>query len=392
MNQRQLHPTTIAIRTQTEQTAQREHSTPLFLTSSFTFETAENMRAAFADETEDNIYSRYSNPTVNEFVSKMVLLEKCEAGFAVASGMAAVFSSFMALMKAGDHIICCRSMFGGTNTVVTKFLNKFGIAHTMVETTNLSYWDEAVRPNTKMLYLETPTNPQLEITDLEAAGAFCKKHNIIYNVDNCFATPILQTPADYGADLVIHSATKWLDGQGRVLGGIITGRKDLIHEIYLFCRNSGPALSPFNAWVLSKSLETLDVRIHRHCENALKVAKTFENHPKISWVKYPFLPSHPQYKIALKQMKAGGGIVCFELKGGIESGRKFMDALEILSLTPNLGDSRSIASHPASTTHGKLTEKERNAVGITPGLIRISVGLEHVDDIIWDIEQALEKC
>ncbi len=392
MNQRQLHPTTIAIRTQTEQTAQREHSTPLFLTSSFTFETAENMRAAFADETEDNIYSRYSNPTVNEFVSKMVLLEKCEAGFAVASGMAAVFSSFMALMKAGDHIICCRSMFGGTNTVVTKFLNKFGIAHTMVETTNLSYWDEAVRPNTKMLYLETPTNPQLEITDLEAAGAFCKKHNIIYNVDNCFATPILQTPADYGADLVIHSATKWLDGQGRVLGGIITGRKDLIHEIYLFCRNSGPALSPFNAWVLSKSLETLDVRIHRHCENALKVAKTFENHPKISWVKYPFLPSHPQYKIALKQMKAGGGIVCFELKGGIESGRKFMDALEILSLTPNLGDSRSIASHPASTTHGKLTEEERNAVGITPGLIRISVGLEHVDDIIWDIEQALEKC
>ncbi|HRO86050.1 MAG TPA: PLP-dependent transferase [Niabella sp.] len=392
MNQRQLHPTTIAIRTQTEQTAQREHSTPLFLTSSFTFETAENMRAAFADETEDNIYSRYSNPTVNEFVSKMVLLEKCEAGFAVASGMAAVFSSFMALMKAGDHIICCRSMFGGTNTVVTKFLNKFGIAHTMVETTNLSNWDEAVRPNTKMLYLETPTNPQLEITDLEAAGAFCKKHNIIYNVDNCFATPILQTPADYGADLVIHSATKWLDGQGRVLGGIITGRKDLIHEIYLFCRNSGPALSPFNAWVLSKSLETLDVRIHRHCENALKVAKTFENHPKISWVKYPFLPSHPQYKIALKQMKAGGGIVCFELKGGIESGRKFMDALEILSLTPNLGDSRSIASHPASTTHGKLTEEERNAVGITPGLIRISVGLEHVDDIIWDIEQALEKC
>ncbi|MCO5291683.1 MAG: PLP-dependent transferase [Chitinophagaceae bacterium] len=392
MNQRQLHPTTIAIRTQTEQTAQREHSTPLFLTSSFTFETAENMRAAFADETEDNIYSRYSNPTVNEFVSKMVLLEKCEAGFAVASGMAAVFSSFMALMKAGDHIICCRSMFGGTNTVVTKFLNKFGIAHTMVETTNLSNWDEAVRPNTKMLYLETPTNPQLEITDLEAAGAFCKKHNIIYNVDNCFATPILQTPADYGADLVIHSATKWLDGQGRVLGGIITGRKDLIHEIYLFCRNSGPALSPFNAWVLSKSLETLDVRIHRHCENALKVAKTFENHPKISWVKYPFLPSHPQYKIALKQMKAGGGIVCFELKGGIESGRKFMDALEILSLTPNLGDSRSIASHPASTTHGKLTEEERNAVGITPGLIRISVGLEHVDDIIWDMEQALEKC
>lgn len=392
MSERKLHPSTIAIRTQTERTNQMEHSTPMFLTSSFTFETAEDMRAAFADETDDNIYSRYSNPTVDEFVEKMKLLEKCEAGFAVASGMAAVFSSFMALLKAGDHIICCRSMFGGTNTVVTKFLSKYAIEYTMVDATDVSDWDAAVRPNTKMLYLETPTNPQLEIIDLEAAGIFCKKNNIIYNVDNCFATPILQTPVDFGADVIVHSATKWLDGQGRVLGGVITGRKDLIHEIYLFCRNSGPALSPFNAWVLSKSLETLDVRIHRHCENAMKVALALENNTKISWVKYPFLPSHPQYEIAKKQMKAGGGIVCFELKGGLESGRKFMDALQILSLTPNLGDSRSIASHPASTTHGKLTEEERKAVGITPGLIRISVGLEDVDDIIWDIEQALENC
>ncbi len=392
MSERKLHPSTIAIRTQTERTNQMEHSTPMFLTSSFTFETAEDMRAAFADETDDNIYSRYSNPTVDEFVEKMKLLEKCEAGFAVASGMAAVFSSFMALLKAGDHIICCRSMFGGTNTVVTKFLSKYAIEYTMVDATDVSDWDAAVRPNTKMLYLETPTNPQLEIIDLEAAGIFCKKNNIIYNVDNCFATPILQTPVDFGADIIVHSATKWLDGQGRVLGGVITGRKDLIHEIYLFCRNSGPALSPFNAWVLSKSLETLDVRIHRHCENAMKVALALENNTKISWVKYPFLPSHPQYEIAKKQMKAGGGIVCFELKGGLESGRKFMDALQILSLTPNLGDSRSIASHPASTTHGKLTEEERKAVGITPGLIRISVGLEDVDDIIWDIEQALENC
>ena len=392
MSERKLHPSTIAIRAQTKRTGQMEHSTPLFLTSSFTFETAESMRAAFADETDDNIYSRYSNPTVDEFAGKMALLEKCEAGFAVASGMAAVFSSFMALMSAGDHIICCRSMFGGTNTVVTKFLKRFGIEHTMVDTTDISGWDAAVKPNTKMLYLETPTNPQLEIIDLEAAGAFCKKHHIIYNVDNCFATPVLQTPADFGADLVVHSATKWLDGQGRVLGGIVTGGKDLIHEIYLFCRNSGPALSPFNAWVLTKSLETLDVRIHRHCENALKMAQALENNSKLSGVKYPFLPSHPQYEIAKKQMKAGGGIVCFELKGGIEAGRKFMDALQIISLTPNLGDSRSIASHPASTTHGKLTEAERESVGITPGLIRISVGLEDADDIIWDIEQALEKC
>jgi len=388
---RTLHPSTIAIRTQTERTSQKEHSTPLFLTSSFVFDSAEDMRAAFADETHDNIYSRYSNPTVDEFAHKMALLEKCEAGFAVASGMAAVFSSFMALLKNGDHLLCCRSMFGGTNTVVTKFLTRFGIEYSMVDIDDIDNWDSAIQPNTKMLYVETPTNPQLELIDLEKAGLLCKKHNIIFNVDNCFATPFLQTPADFGADLVIHSATKWLDGQGRVLGGVVTGKKDLIHQIYLFCRNSGPALSPFNAWVLTKSLETLDLRIQKHSENALQVAKALEKNSNIEWVKYPFLPSHPQYDIAKKQMSAGGGIVCFEIKGGIKAGRKFMDALEILSLTPNLGDARSIASHPASTTHSKLSDEERLKVGITPGLIRISVGLEHVEDIIYDIEQALSK-
>ncbi len=391
MQHKKLHPATIAVRAQTPVTQQMEHSTPLYLTSSFVFETAEDMRAAFADETDDNIYSRYSNPTVDEFANKMALLEKCEAGFAVGSGMAAVFSSFFALLKSGDHLLCCRSMFGGTNTVVTKFLPKFGIEYTMVDIADMANWENAIRPNTKMLYLETPTNPQLEIIDLELAGKIAKKHKLIYNVDNCFATPVLQTPVDFGADLVIHSATKWLDGQGRVLGGVVTGKKDLIQEIYLFCRNSGPALSPFNAWVLTKSLETLDVRIHRHSENALKVAEAFINHPKLEWLKYPFLPTHPQYEIAKKQMKAGGGIVCFEIKGGVANGRKFMDALELLSLTPNLGDSRSIASHPASTTHSKLSEEDRLAVGITPGLIRISVGLEYAGDIIDDIGQALDK-
>jgi len=368
-----------------------EHSTPVFLTSSFAFESAEAMRAAFADETDDNIYSRYSNPTVDEFAHKIALLEKCEAGFATASGMAAIFSSFMALLKTGDHLLCCRSMFGGTNTVVTKFLPRFGIEYTLVGAADIDNWEAHIKPNTKMLFLETPTNPQLEIIDLKKAGAIAQKHGLIFNVDNCFATPFLQTPADFGADLVIHSATKWIDGQGRVLGGAVAGRKELVHDIYLFCRNSGPALSPFNAWVLSKSLETLGVRIQRHSENALAVAKHFENHPRLEWLKYPFLPSHPQYDIAQKQMQAGGGIVCFEIKGGLESGRRFMDNLQILSLTPNLGDSRSIASHPASTTHSKLSEEERQKVGITPGLIRISVGLEHVDDIIYDIEQALEK-
>lgn len=386
---KKLHPTTLAIRAQVERTQQMEHSTPLYLTSSFVFNSAEDMRAAFADETDDNIYSRYSNPTVDEFANKMAILEKCEAGFAVASGMSAVFSSFFALLKAGDHLLCCRSMFGGTNTVVTKFLPKFGIEYTLVDAADIDNWETSVKPNTKMLYIETPTNPQLEIIDLEKVGHLCKKHHLIFNVDNCFATPILQTPVDFGADLVIHSATKWIDGQGRVLGGVVTGRKELIHEIYLFCRNSGPALSPFNAWVLSKSLETLDVRVQRHSQNALKLAQAIEGHPKLAWVKYPMLPSHPQHEIAAKQMRGGGGIVCFELNGGIDAGRRFMDALELLSLTPNLGDSRSIASHPASTTHSKLTEEERLKVGITPGLIRISVGLEHIDDIIYDINQAL---
>ncbi len=387
-----MHKQTQAIRIQSEQTAEKEHSTPLYLTSSFTFDTAEDMRAAFADETDDNIYSRYSNPTVDEFVKKMCVLEGAEAGFATASGMAAVFNSIFALLKAGDHLICCSSVFGSTYALATKYLPRYNIECTLVKANRPEEWEAAVKPNTKMIFLETPTNPQLEILDLEWAGNFCKKHNLIFNIDNCFASPIIQNPIKYGADIVSHSATKWIDGQGRVLGGVVLGRKDLVHEIYMFCRNTGPSLSAFNAWVLSKSLETLDVRMERHCNNALAIATQLENNEKISWVKYPFLPSHPEYHIAIKQMTKGGGLLCFELKGGIESGRKFLDALELLSMTPNLGDTRSIASHPASTTHSKLSEAERLSVGITPGLIRISAGLEHVNDIINDIEQALTKC
>jgi len=369
-----------------------EHASPLYLTSSFTYGSAEEMRAAFADEIEANIYSRFSNPTVDEFVEKMCALENAEAGFATASGMAAVFGSFMALLKQGDHLLCCSSIFGSTVTVVTKYLPKYGIEYTMVAAGDKDAWEKAIKPNTKMIFIESPTNPQLEIIDLEWIGALAKKHNLILNVDNCFATPLLQQPMQYGANLSVHSATKWLDGQGRVLGGVVVGDAALIKEIYLFCRSTGPSLSPFNAWVLSKSLETLDVRMQRHCENAMKVAQALEQHPKISSVKYPFLKSHPQYEIAVKQMKAGGGVVCFEIKGGVESGRKFLDGLQMLSMTANLGDTRSIASHPSSTTHSKLSEEERLNVGITPGLVRISVGLEHVDDIIYDIMQALDKC
>ena len=385
-------PITKAIRIQTDRTDEMEHSTPLFLTSSFCFDNAEDMRAAFADETDDNIYSRFSNPNIQEFTDKMVALEGAEAGYSTATGMSAVFASFMTFLKTGDHLLSCSAIFGSTHTIITKYLPKYGIECSYVNANRPEEWEAAIRPNTKMIYLETPTNPGLDIIDLDFMGKLAKKYNLILNVDNCFATPVCQLPIQFGADLVVHSATKWLDGQGRVLGGVIVGKKELIKEIYLFCRSTGPALSPFNAWVLSKSLETLDVRMERHAANALHIAKELENHDKISQLKYPFLPSHPQYSIATRQMRNGGGIVCFDLKGGLESGRKFLDNLQMLSLTANLGDTRSIASHPASTTHAKLTEDERQAVNITPGLIRISVGLEFVDDILNDIAQALEKC
>ena len=391
MSDQELHPLTKAVRTRSPKTLQNEHSTPLYLTSSFTFDEAEAMRAAFADETNDNIYSRFSNPNVDEFITKMCELENAEAGFATSTGMSAIFSSIFALLQQGDHLLCCSSVFGSTFTIVTKYLPKYGITCTLVPANDEAAWEAAVQPNTKMVYLETPTNPQLEVIDLEWAGQFSKKHNLILNVDNCFATPLLQRPTDFGADLVVHSATKWIDGQGRVMGGVIVGREDLVKEIYLFCRNTGPALSPFNAWVLSKSLETLDVRMQRHCSNALTLAETLQTNPNVSWVKYPFLPNHPQYEIAKKQMSLGGGVLCLEIKGGLEAGRKFLDNLQLLSVTANLGDSRSIASHPASTTHSKLTDEQRAAVGITPGLIRISAGLEKVDDIIADITQALAK-
>ncbi|MCA6498033.1 MAG: trans-sulfuration enzyme family protein [Bacteroidota bacterium] len=385
-----LRPETNAIRIQVERTAEMEHAVPLFLTSSFCFDQAEDMRAAFADETDDNIYSRFSNPNVQEFVDKICALEGAEAGYATASGMSAVFSSFMALLRQGDHLLACNAVFGSTHTVIAKYLSRFGIDYTYVSATATeAEWKAAIRPTTKMIYVESPTNPGLEILDISMLSRLSKENNIILNVDNCFATPACQQPIALGADLVVHSATKWIDGQGRVLGGVVVGKKELIHEIYLFCRSTGPALSPFNAWVLSKSLETLFVRMEKHAANASYIAQKLQGHPALAQLRYPFLPSHPQYAIAQQQMKNGGGIVCFELKGGLEAGKKFLNGLKLLSLTANLGDTRSIASHPASTTHAKLSEAERNAVNITPGLIRISVGLEHPDDVLEDILQAL---
>lgn len=386
-----MRPESKAIRIQTERSNEGEHSTPLFITSSFVFDDAEHMRATFADENDDNIYSRFSNPNVQEFVDKMCALEETEAGYATASGMSAVFASFMAFLKSGDHLLSCGSIFGSTHTVISKYLPKWGIEYSYADINKPETWEALIRKNTKMIFVETPTNPGLDIVDLEWLGQLAKKHNILLNVDNCFATPALQQPAKYGADLITHSATKFIDGQGRVLGGAVLGRKELIREVYLLCRSTGPALSPFNAWILSKSLETLHLRMERHSENALKLAGLLQHHPSISMVKYPWLLSHPQYEIARKQMSAGGGVVTFELKGGLAQGRKFLDNIQMCSLTANLGDTRTTVTHPASTTHAKLTEAERLATGITPGLVRVSVGLEHITDIVNDLEQALEK-
>ena len=386
------HKETRAVRIQSRKTLQKEHSTPLFLTSSFTYDSAEDMAAAFADDSLDvNIYSRFSNPTVDEFIEKIAVLEDAEDGIATATGMAAVFGTFMTFLSKGDHIVSSSAVFGSTHTIITKYLPKWGIEYSYFSMNRPEEIEAMIRPETKMLYVETPSNPGLDIIDIEYLSGICKKHNVLLVVDNCFATPAVQQPIKFGADLVIHSATKFIDGQGRVLGGVVVGKEDLIKQVYLFIRNTGPSMSPFNAWVLSKSLETLYIRMDRHAQSAMQIAQKLEGHPALSMVKYPFLPSHPQYAIAKKMMSNGGGIVTFDLKGGVEAGRKFLNALQWLSMTNNLGDSRTIASHPASTTHSKLTEEERLAVGITPGLVRLSVGLEHPDDILADILQALDK-
>ena len=385
------HEETLAIRQQLESTQYAEHSVPLFLTSSFVFDDAEDMRASFAEEKEKNIYSRFTNPNATEFIQKMVTLEGAEDGYAFATGMAAIFNTFANLLKSGDHIISARSVFGSTHTLLTKFLPKWGISSSYFSSGNLDEIETLIQSNTKILYAETPSNPGLDILDLEALAQIAQKHGLLLVIDNCFATPIIQKPIAYGADLVIHSATKLLDGQGRVLGGVVVGKKELIREIYLFARNTGPSISPFNAWVLSKSIETLSLRVEKHCSNAFALANALENHPQLNEVRYPFLPSHPSYELAQKQMRFGGNIVAFEVKGGLEGGKKFLNKLQLCSLTANLGDTRTIASHPASTTHSKLSETERLEVGISNGLIRISVGLEHITDILNDIQQALQN-
>ncbi|MGB0274106.1 MAG: trans-sulfuration enzyme family protein [Flavobacteriaceae bacterium] len=382
---------TDAIRTQVARSQHSEHSVPLYLTSSFVFDDAEDMRASFAEEKEKNIYSRFTNPNTSELVAKICKMEGAEDGYAFATGMAAVFGTFAALLNSGDHILSARAVFGSTHGLFTKFLPKWNIETTYFDVADLDRFEDLITPNTRVIYAESPTNPGLQVLDLERLGALAKKHNLVLIIDNCFATPYLQKPIAFGADLVIHSATKLIDGQGRVLGGITVGRADLIREIYLFARNTGPSMSPFNAWTLSKSLETLAVRVDKHCDNAEKVADFLLGHDAVEEVRYPFLPNYPQYEIAKKQMTRGGNVIAFQVKNGLSGGKQFIDAVQLCSRSSNLGDTRTIVTHPALSTHSKLSDEDRLAVDITDGLIRISVGLEHTDDIISDLKQALDS-
>ncbi len=378
------------VRTQIPTTSEHEHSTPLYMTSSFVFDSADHMRALFAEEQDGNIYSRFVNPNTTEFVNKVCAMEGAEAGVATSTGMAAGFASIMGLLQSGDHIVSARPVFGSTHALLTQYLPKWGITSTYVDIDDAAAWESAITPSTKMLLVETPSNPGLDLADLEMLGRLSKSRGLILNVDNTFATPLLQRPIDYGADLVWHSATKWFDGQGRTLGGVVVGRADLIRQIYLFARNTGPSMSPMNAWLISKSLETLSARLDRHCANALKVATFLEGHPNVERVKYPGLPSHPQYDLAQRQMTSGGGIVAFFVKDR-EAATRFIDRVKLCSITANIGDTRTIVTHPATSTHARLTEEARQAVGITPTLIRISIGLENADDLIADLNQALTE-
>lgn len=385
------HFETTAVRTQTERTLQKEHSTPIFATSSFVFDNAEEAKALFADEIEGNIYSRYSNPNTDEFIKKLCLLQDTEDGVATATGMAAIFLAFTSHLRAGDHIVASRNVFGSTHQLLTGILPRWGITHTYIDIDANEQWSNAILPHTRLLFAETPSNPGLDLCDLEFIGKLAKKHNCLFVVDNTFATPYLQNPVKYGANLICHSATKFIDGQGRTLGGAILGPELIIKDVRAMARQTGPSLSAFNAWILSKSLETLAVRMEKHCDNAMKLAAYLSESKEIKTVKYPFLDNYPQIELARKQMKSGGAMVTFELTGGEKRSMRFLNKLKLLSLSSNLGDTRTIVTHPASTTHSRLTPEERAAVNITDELIRVSVGLEHIDDIIEDIEQAISR-
>jgi O-succinylhomoserine sulfhydrylase len=385
-----LHIDTLSVRAGTRRTEFNEHAEAMFLTSSFCFDNSAEAAEKFANAEQGFIYSRFTNPTVAMFQDRLAALEGAEACVATSSGMAAIFATAMSLLQTGDHIVCSRAVFGATTQMFTAILGKFGIQTTYVDLIDLDAWKNAVQANTKMFYLETPSNPLTEVADIPAVAKIAKQAGAVLIVDNCFCTPALQKPLSLGADIVIHSATKYLDGQGRVLGGAVLGSKEFISKVFTHIRTTGPTLSAFNAWVLLKGLETLSLRMDKQSQNALELAKWLEKHPKVKRVFHPGLESHPQHALAMKQQKQGGAILSFVVEGGREAAWKVIDNTQLCSITANLGDTRTTITHPATTTHARITQEARDAAGIVEGLVRISVGLEYVDDLKADLTTGLD--
>ncbi len=382
---------TLGVRAGTTPGEEGEHTAPLYLTSSFVFKNAAEAAARFVDNAPGNVYSRFTNPTVQAFERRLAALEGGETCVATATGMAAILATCMALLKAGDHIVSSRTLFGSTINLFNNYLKPFGVGVSYVNPGDPAEWERAVTPQTRLFFLETPSNPLTEVADIAALAEIAHRKNCLLVVDNCFCTPVLQQPLKLGADIVLHSATKFLDGQGRCLGGAVIGGRKLVGEkVFGFIRTAGPSLSPFNAWTFLKALETLDLRMRAHSEAALKLALWLEKHPAVSRTHYPGLPSHPQHKLALKQQKTGGGVVAFEVKGERQAAWKVVDSTRMISITANLGDTRTTITHPATTTHGRITAEARAAAGITEGLLRVSVGLENIEDIIADLRRGLD--
>jgi O-succinylhomoserine sulfhydrylase len=385
-----FQPETLAVRAGTKRSQFNEHSEAMFLTSSFVFASAAEAAARFSGAEPGPIYARFTNPSVSMFEERLAALEGAERCVAFASGMAAILATVMGLMKAGEHVVASRSIFGSTVQLFSNILGRFGVETTFVSPTDPEEWRAALRPNTRLFFLESPSNPLTEVSDIRALADIAHAAGAWLAVDNCFCTPILQRPLEFGADIVIHSATKYLDGQGRVLGGAVLGKKDLMEGVYTFLRTAGPTLSAFNAWVLHKGLETLGIRMQAHSAGALELATWLEAHPKVTRVLYPGLASHPQHELAMRQQKTGGGIVAFEVVGGKDAAWKVIDATRVMSITANLGDTRTTITHPSSTTHSRMTPEQRAAAGIGDGLIRIAVGLEAVVDLKNDLARGLD--
>ncbi|WP_425428376.1 O-succinylhomoserine sulfhydrylase [Agarilytica rhodophyticola] len=383
------HLDTLAVRAGQVRSHEGEHGEPIYTTSSYVFDSAAQAAARFSGDEDGNVYSRYTNPTVRTFQDRIAALEGGEAAVGTASGMAAILSTCMALLKSGDHVVCSRSVFGTTTVLFTKYLEKFGVSVDLVPLTDLSAWQAHIQASTKLLFLETPSNPICEVANIPKLAELAQAHNCLLVVDNCFCTPALQKPLALGADIVIHSATKYLDGQGRCLGGAVVGKKEPLNEVLGFIRTCGPTMSPFNAWVFLKGLETLRLRMEAHSSNALALAQWLEQHPKVEHVYYAGLPSHPGHELAKQQQTAFGGVLSFQVTGGKEAAWKVIDSTKILSVTANLGDVKTTIIHPATTTHGRLSDDDKKAAKITDNLIRIAVGIENIDDIKDDIDRGL---